>query len=337
MKDIIIVGRGLAGATLSFQLLAKGIKHHIVDQPSLSSSSKVAAGLVNPIVLKRLKMVQGAHEFMTHIPSFYQAKEVLTGFKFYHESTVRHIFANTGEINLWEEKKDNVFHSQFLKGFVQNTNPYLLAPHGLGVMEGIGWLDTNSFLNAHRFFCANNGISITEKTFKKNDLSTLVESGHLIILCNGHLLKDWEVLPENAFAPTRGEVMTIEADGLSEDNILHSSIFAIPLGEKQFKVGATYHWDKLNDMPTDDGIERLRTDLEKVYSGKYKIINHQAGVRPNTKDRKPIIGKLKDNVMVFNGMGSRAALMAPQLSNILLDYLTTGNPLPSEYNIDRFL
>ncbi|AEV33757.1 FAD dependent oxidoreductase [Owenweeksia hongkongensis DSM 17368] len=337
MKDIIIVGRGLAGATLSFQLLAKGIKHHIVDQPSLSSSSKVAAGLVNPIVLKRLKMVQGADEFMTHIPDFYQTKEVLTGFKFYHESTIHHIFANAGEINLWEEKKDNVFHSQFLKGLAKNTNPNLLAPHGLGVIEGIGWLDTQSFLNAHKAFCNNNSILITETPFPKNDLSTLAESGQVIILCNGHLLKDWEVLPENTFTPTRGEVMTIETDGLSENNILHSSIFAIPLGKKQFKIGATYHWDKLNDMPTGDGIERLKTDLEKIYSGKYEVINHQAGVRPNTKDRKPIIGKLKDNVMVFNGMGSRAALMAPQLSNTFLDYLTTGNPLPAAYNIDRFL
>lgn len=337
MKDIVIIGRGLAGATLSFQLYAKGIKHRIIDKPSLSSSSKVAAGLINPIVLKRLKMVQGAEDFTKQTSCFYKNLENLTKSKFYHETSVHHIFANAGEINLWEEKKDIAFHSQFLKGFSKNTNPNIIAPHGLGIMDGVAWLDTQNFLRAHKAFCNTKDIIIDNQRFSKNDIYSLSEIGHPIILCNGHLLKDWGIFPAAPFAPTRGEVMTIESHSLPEDCILHSSIFSIPLGNNQFKVGATYHWDKLNDNPTRDGLERLKTDLEKIYSGEYKVINHQAGVRPNTKDRKPILGTLGDNVMVFNGMGSRAALMAPHLSQIFLDYLTAAKPLPEEYDIKRFL
>ncbi|WP_417612592.1 NAD(P)/FAD-dependent oxidoreductase [Owenweeksia hongkongensis] len=337
MKDIIIVGRGLAGATLSFQLLAKGIKHHIIDQPSLSSSSKVAAGLINPIVLKRLKMVHDAEEFMQRAPAFYKNLETITESRFYNETTISHIFANPGEINLWEEKKDITFHSQFLKGFAKNTNPNLKAPYGLGYMDGIAWLDTQSFLSAHKAYCNNQDVFIDEKVFSTDDLNTLVESGYQIILCNGHLLANWGILPENTFTPTRGEVMIIEADGLPDDRILHSSIFTIPLGDKQFKVGATYHWDMLNDTPTDEGINRLKTDLEKVYSGQYRVISHQAGVRPNIKDRKPIIGQLDHDIMVFNGMGSRAALMTPHLSEIFVDFLIARKSLPQAYNVNRFL
>lgn len=337
MKDIVIIGRGLAGATLSFRLIAKGIPHRIIDNPTLSSSSKIAAGLVNPIVLKRLKMVQGAEHFMEHIPAFYQNLETLTCQQFYNPATIQHIFANPGEINLWEEKKDNPFHSQYLKDKLDIPDPYLIAPHKLGLMQGVGWLNTTKYLAAHRSFCKANDVAIEGRTISYSEASKLAQSRTAVILCNGHLLRDWDLLPSGTFSPTRGEVMTIETEHLPKEHILHSSIFTIHLGDNLYKVGATYHWDNLNDTPTEAGLERLKSDLEKVYSAPYKVAQHQAGVRPNTKDRKPLIGAIDENLMVFNGMGSRAALMTPYLSSLFLDYLTDNKPLPSEYDIARFL
>lgn len=337
MKDILIIGRGLSGATLSFKLLEQGIKHRIIDVPTISSSSKVAAGLVNPIVLKRLKMVQGAEEFMESIPYHYKHLETITKSQFYNETTIQHVFANVGEMNLWEEKKDISFHSQYLMGFLKNSNSYINAPHGFGLMQGIGWLDTQSYLQAHSSYCKEQGITIEERLIESTEIAQLSSSGSTVILCNGHLLKDWDLLPKGTFSPTRGEVMTIETEHLPKDHILHSSIFTIHLGNNKFKVGATYHWDNLNDQTTDDGLKRLKEDLEKVYTGSYTILEHQAGVRPNTKDRRPLIGRLNNGLLIFNGMGSRAALMTPYLSTLFMEFLINNHPIPTQYDIQRFL
>ena len=337
MKEILIVGRGLAGATLSFEFTKRNIPHKIFDQPKLSTSSKVAAGLINPIVLKRLKMVQGAEEFTRLMPSYYEQLEELTGHRFFNPAIIEHIFATVGEQNLWEEKKDLLFHSQFLKS--QKPNPYheITAPLGLGIMSGAAWLDTEAYLKAHKLYCQLNNITLVENTLTQHDVESLASDGYPVILCNGHLLKDWDLLPSRTFTPTRGEVMTIKAQSLPKDVILHSSIFTIHLGDDLFKVGATYHWDNFSDQTTSVGLEKLKEDLEKIYTGSYKVEEHKAGVRPNIKDRKPILGSLGHNIFVFNGMGSRAALMTPYLAGTFCDFLTNSRPLPPQYDVTRFL
>ena len=337
MKDITIIGRGLAGATLSFELISRGIPHRIIDNPTLSSSSKVAAGLVNPIVLKRLKMVHDADVFMKLIPDYYENLEHLCTSSFYTEATLHHVFASIGEINLWEEKKDLAFHSNYLNAVSKDSPAYIIAPFGLGHMHGIGWLNTTEYLSAHKRYCSQSDIVIEERSINQQEVQQLVNSETTVILCNGHLLKEWDYLPKDTFSPTRGEVMTVYSEGLPKSSILHGSIFSIPLGENTFKVGATYHWDNFQDITTTDGLSKLKTDLEKIYSGPYTVVDHQAGVRPNTNDRKPIIGRLAKNLLVFNGMGSRAALMTPYLASLFADFLVNDTAIPPTYNVERFM
>ena len=337
MKDIIIVGRGLTGATLSFELINRGIAHTIYDQPSISSSSKVAAGLVNPIVLKRLKMVQDADKFMSLIPDHYQQLENLTETNFYHPATIDHIYSSVGEQNQWEEKKDLDFHSHYLKEQKSATHPTVNAPLGVGVMKNAGWLNTQSYLSAHSSYSKSQNIAILEEDVELSDIDLWINQGKTVILCTGHLLRHWKLLPEDVFTPTRGEVMTIKTSELPPDVILHSSVFTIPLGDDLFKVGATYHWDNLDDTPTNEGLSKLRDDFEKMFTGTYEVVEHQAGVRPNIKDRKPIIGEIKPNLHTFNGMGSRAALMTPFLAKMFVNHLVDQSPIPNHFNINRFL
>lgn len=337
MKDIAIIGRGLAGATLSFELIKRGIQHSIYDVPTLSSSSKVAAGLINPIVLKRLKMVQEADKYIDLLPQYYAKLESLTNSKFYHSSRIEHIYASIGEQNLWEEKKDLEFHSRFLKNKKNNLYPSVNAPLGLGIMENAAWLDTEAYLHAHKEYCSATNTPTHERNIQPGDIEELIANGSNVILCNGHLLNNWKLLPEGIFTPTRGEVMTINTIGLPTDAILHSSIFTIPLGNNNFKVGATYHWDIFTDTTTSEGLQKLKDDLEKIYTAPYTVIEHKAGVRPNIKDRKPLLGKVKPNLYVFNGMGSRAALMTPYLSQLFSNFFLNNAELPVHYNINRFI
>jgi glycine/D-amino acid oxidase-like deaminating enzyme len=67
-------------------------------------------------------------------------------------------------------------------------------------------------------------------------------------------------------------------------------------------------------------------------------VDHKAGIRPTTIDRRPFLGSHPDhsNVYVFNGMGSRAVLVAPWASQLLYNSIYNDIPLLDEVDIKRF-
>ena len=49
MIDYLIVGQGIAGTLTAFQLLERNKKICIIDDGNKTSSSSVAAGMINPV------------------------------------------------------------------------------------------------------------------------------------------------------------------------------------------------------------------------------------------------------------------------------------------------
>ena len=69
----------------------------------------------------------------------------------------------------------------------------------------------------------------------------------------------------------------------------------------------------------------------------YRITNHEASIRPSTFDRRPLIGshkKLK-NLYILNGLGTRGILLAPYMSQCLINNIYKDIPIPNEININR--
>ena len=78
--------------------------------------------------------------------------------------------------------------------------------------------------------------------------------------------------------------------------------------------------------------------LNEILSVPYDVVEHKAGVRPAVRGRRPLLGEHPTNnrVLLFNGMGSKAVLMAPYLAKHMVEYLTQGNPLLPEIDLKRF-
>ena len=70
----------------------------------------------------------------------------------------------------------------------------------------------------------------------------------------------------------------------------------------------------------------------------YEVIEHSAGIRPTTIDRRPIIGSHPNykNIYVFNGLGSRGILLAPTLSCWLYNHIYKRSLISKEVDIKRF-
>ena len=60
--DYIIVGQGICGTFLSWNLLKKGKSVLVIDEANPYSSSKVANGVINPVTGRRIVTVWMADE-----------------------------------------------------------------------------------------------------------------------------------------------------------------------------------------------------------------------------------------------------------------------------------
>ena len=85
--NYIIVGQGLAGTILAQTLLQEGKSIIVIDELGFSNASRIAAGLYNPVVFKRLVKSWLADNLLPFMDEFYQEAEKLLGVKCYFKST----------------------------------------------------------------------------------------------------------------------------------------------------------------------------------------------------------------------------------------------------------
>ena len=103
--DILIVGQGIAGTCLSYQMMKKNINHLVMDSGNEQTSSKVAAGIINPVVFKRLTKSWMADTLMPYLEKFYRQMEVDLKLNFFEQREMARELISAAEINLWTEKQ----------------------------------------------------------------------------------------------------------------------------------------------------------------------------------------------------------------------------------------
>lgn len=344
--NYIIVGQGIAGSVLALSLLKANQTVLIIDEPFLSSSSRIAAGLYNPIVFKRLVESWKAEEFIPALNNFYLESEQLLGVNFHTKTRIVKLFVNDDEKKLWQKQSAKQNLSQWLDEniYLEPSFAGIPTPDGFSFVKQAGFINTSLFLDSTANYFKSKDVYLQEK-FDHNALT--ISNDHIlyknivcknIIFCEGYRAMDNPLFENLPFKLTKGEVLEITCNGLAIDDTINKGAFMVPLGNHRYKIGATYQWDNLNEEATGLGKRELTTKLEKVLPMAYTIVNHQAGIRPTVIDRRPIIGmhsKYK-NVYIFNGMGTKAVMMAPFLAMHFTNHLLHKQPLIAEVDINRF-
>ena len=104
--DYIIVGQGLAGSVLAYKLITKGKKVLVIDEEKESTSSRVAAGMCNPIVFKRLTKSWLIDEVLDQAKAFYHHQEKLLNDQFYFDVPIYKLFVDEQEQQFWKQKSN---------------------------------------------------------------------------------------------------------------------------------------------------------------------------------------------------------------------------------------
>ena len=346
--DYIIAGCGIAGTVLAQTLLQQGKTIMIIDEPSLSAASKVAAGVYNPVVFKRLVKSWKADELIPVMDDFYQAAEQLLNKQFYFKKQIVKLFTEENEKAFWLKKANEevghylskIIHNDFLQDVVY-------SPLGAAEVVHAGNLDMLTFLSAFRAYFRQSGC-LLEETFDHDQLSVLENSvswkgisAAKIIFCEGYRAVENPWFKHLPFKLTKGEVLTIrlpESAAIPESKVINKGVFILPLGNNTFKAGATYEWNDLTELPTEKGKTELLDKLRKVIKVPFEVIVHEAGIRPTVSDRRPLLGfhPQHPSLAVFNGMGTKGVMLAPYFAKHFAEVLAGTVTLDKEVDIARF-
>jgi glycine oxidase len=299
--DTVIVGAGLAGFTLAWQLKFAGKPCSLIDDDRPGSASKVAAGLVTPVTGQRFVPSWRYAEFWPVARAFYRRVEAMTGATLLHE---------TGAIRLLTTPTEAERAGKISR--VIATEPPYRAPYGLFVMPEAARLDVPRFLDVSRSV-----FDVVKGTF---EFSASQSSKFRLILCQGDRARTSAPFNTLRWKPAKGEILTLRIPGLRETRVVHAGIWIAPKNPGSqdgiFVCGATYEWLQLDDAPTPTGRAWLEDRLQLVLDLPYEVIGHAAAVRPILDGQRPVVGWHPEfpQVGILNGLGSKGTLLAPLLA-----------------------
>lgn len=346
MIEFLIVGNGLAAHTFAHTLKNHNITFNILGNTNLSNCSNAAAGIWNPIVFKRMTKSWLADELINYLIPFYSEIEKKVNKKIITLRPILKSFFEEQEKNLWKKKADEEL-SSFLDKTIYNTLPKGFVGCKTGtefsIVKNAGNINVSTFIKQSEEVFKE---SFIPETFVNSELkhnSLYIEYKNIkyknIVFCEGHLVKNNPYFNWVPLKPAKGETVTVNCNNLNIDNaILNKNGFILNSELNTFKVGATYEWHNLTDLPTEKGKYELCQKLNHLITCQYQITDHQAGVRPSSSDRRPIIGthpKYK-NLHLFNGLGTKGVMLSPYFANKFVLFYQNKQKLLPEVDLTRF-
>ena len=341
MKDILIVGFGLAGLSVARHAKLKDKSFDVISNSS-QLSSRIAGGILNPVAVKRMKPVWQVEDFLPYALNYYNHLDAIFNAKSYQDKNIQVIIHNTEQENNWYEAKDKTRLRPYLSSKVRLNNNKSIHEDKIGEIKA-GWVDLKIlFYSAQiHFERLNSWLSDTFEYSKLNIQPDKINYKNRdykhIIFCEGFGVTQNPYFNNLGIYGNKGDYLIIKSKQLQLKNIVKAKYFLIPLGNDLYKFGATYQREPLDHQPSDVAKSQMIEALDKMINVPYKIVDQICGIRPTTRDRRPILGthQQHQNLHILNGFGSRGVMVSPLLGKYLIDHIFEQKPLPDEVSIHR--
>lgn len=333
--DYLIIGQGLAGSLLAWELIQRGFTVQIIDN-NQENASQVAAGLINPVTGMRLVKNEGIENLLPCAKQTYQSLGHFFKTDFYQKKTLLRIVRNEKELKKYQQRLLDPSYLDFLSSELKPTPAELIAPLGLIQQKQTGYLATVPLLKQLKeFFQSKQCYQATNFDYQAltfgNPFSWQGLRAKKVIFCEGYqaINNPWfQYLP---FQLAKGEILTFKNNTPIIPEMLNYGRWFIPSSAQEFRIGATFENNVIDTQPTEQAKTDLITALHKVYPNlkSAQLIKHQANIRPTTLDKSPFIEQHPEhkNLYIFNGFGSKGSLQIPFYSQQFVDYLSSNSSL----------
>lgn len=344
---ILVVGQGLAGTLLSNQLFKNNIDFHVIDNNHFEASTKIAAGLINPITGRRYVKSWMIDELLPNAIATYDAFEKLLNINIVNRQNILRTLRTAKQINMWDEVSMRPGYEAYVE---QDSDPEEYASivkdvMRFGEIKASYRIDIALLISAYKTWLLSQGL-LTEDIFDYNAISYTGneacykgETYSRIIFCEGHGAQQNPYFNKLGFQMAKGEVLMLKIDNFNPKKILRDEIFMVPNNSGLFWSGGGYKWDFTTGGITEEWKNEWLKKISKMTDIPFKIELHKAGIRPCVLDRKPLLGTHPEfeQIVIFNGLGTKGTSLGPYFAEHLYNHLFQGEQLLDEVNCRRYL
>lgn len=341
--EVLIVGFGLAGATLAHTLEERGISFCIIEENFDGSASCIAAGLVTPLTGKRFVKTWRYDEIAPIVNSFYpRIEQKLTQPLWFHIPQIK-VCTNDFEAQQLQKRSIDPEYAEFLGASVKLPS-YIHQPYGAVTIESTSLLHSQKYIQLSFDYFSSKGC-VRTKRFSYEDCSISSDSvvfedinARYVIDCTGYAFCKTVYGSSLGLEPSKGEILTIRTDVESLPYVINAGLYVIPLGNYLYRVGATYGLLKDTTEPTEEARLLLATRFENLWRGEYEIVAHDVGIRPKVPDKHPIIGKVHPDFPIYtlNSLGAKGVSYAPWSAKLLVEHIFEQGLIDKELDATRY-
>ncbi|MDX1666321.1 MAG: FAD-dependent oxidoreductase [Saprospiraceae bacterium] len=344
--DFFIVGQGLAGTLIAHFLEERGQQVCVWDAGSDGSASQVAAGLINPVTGRRYVKSWRIDDLLPVARTTYRRLEQKLGLSLIRERNIlRALFSRKDENDWWARSADPAYRKYLVEQPDLGAYRDAVVPaHNYGEVTHSLQIDLPKLLLGYRNYLRERNqfreARFDYKQIKMGDGGVLAANvrAKCLVFCEGYGLKHNPYFNHLPLSGMKGEALTARLEGFHPEKILKQRLFLVPLEEELFWIGATYDRHFSDARPTEAGRIYLENRLRKLITMPFRIVGHQAAVRPTVRDRRPLLGRHPEfpRLVVFNGLGTKGASLGPFWAKHLVNHLLEGMKLDEEVDLSRY-
>jgi glycine/D-amino acid oxidase-like deaminating enzyme len=345
--DTLILGQGLAGSALAWHLIQAGQRVGMIDDGHRTSSSRVAAGLINPLAGMRFNRRPELDDWLADAARWYRSLAAVCDQDVYHPLPMLRLFRSHEQQRFHRRRREDPATRDLLdERFPAEACPDAVrAPHGGFIQHRTGYVDMPLLLGRLRRWLHERA-ALIEANADPGRLTMgpgYIEIGGAraarLVFCEGARMQANPWFRHLPLAPDKGEILDLHSDDWSPRHIINGAYWLLPLPGGRIRLGATHDHQDLELTISAGARDELLAGLRQMApTAQIGITGQQVGIRPGTRDRYPLLGRHPDQarLWVCNGFGARGALTIPWYTGCLARHLTDGSPLPAEADIRRF-
>lgn len=299
---VLVVGQGLAGTLLAWALERAGRDFVIVDAGNGRSASQVGAGLVNPVTGERWVTAPGWVTRAASARAVYREIETAWGVRLITHLRIRRTWQTPAEAAAVRAKVERGALAPWV------TESGLEADAAW--IEGAWRVDLPALLAAGRARWVKQG-RLREASVEPHDYNVKTHPGP-VVWCIGAAERQVPTLQA-----VGGETLEVAICGgvLPLDVVRHDGVWILPVGGGRAWAGASF---VRHEAEREGRRAALRASVGRQLSDVgWRETAILAGWRMTSPDREPRSGWLAGREGaegVFNGLGSKGTLLAPDLA-----------------------
>ena len=348
--DFLIVGQGVAGTFLARTLIERGCRVVVVDADQQASSSRVAAGLLNPVTGMRLHLAEDTLELLEKSGQLFARIAAEHRHPVFTPMPIRRLYESPKERALKARRAQDWKYANLMSpdDAPSTISGTISDEQGSFVINGGGWVDLPLLLDLEASWLRAQG-ALASGIVSFADLRPDGTGGGVcwngihaskgVIFCNGYkagLEQCWKWLP---WQPAKGEIIDCETSVEAMPCILNRSGWAIPLGGGRWRSGSTWEWKQLDNKPTPEAASALCERLQRFFTPpvRIRLVSHRAGVRPCVLGNQPFCGTHPQLpwLHLLGGLGPKGTFWGPTCAALIADWLLDKTPIPSRFDLTR--